>query len=107
MKYSKEKVEAVKVLFAEILEINEELKNSGSEKEIQFEFSGGDFPGIVVHFWDFDYSQNPREVFEISLEKNDKPGRRHSIFELSEKVKDWRERFGNSQKEDGRTLQLF
>jgi DNA repair ATPase RecN len=39
LKYSKEKVEAAKILFAEVLELNEELERAGSEKEIQFETS--------------------------------------------------------------------
>ncbi len=96
MKYSKEKAEAVKVLFAEILLVNEEFERKGSNKEIQFELNGGSFPGIIVHFWDWDSDQNPVETFEVSLEDRNRHGRRHSLSSLSEKVADWRERFGTS-----------
>jgi hypothetical protein len=100
LKYSKEKVEAAKILFAEVLELNEELERAGSEKEIQFEINGGKFPSIIVRFWDWDSENNPVSTFEVSLERSDKSGRRYSIHALAVKVKDWRERFGDSRKED-------
>lgn len=96
MKYNEQKREAVKLLFLEILELNEKFEQAKSEKEIQFELDGGEWPLIIVRFWNWNAENNPEETFEISLEDHDKFGRRHDFRALSEKVRDWRERFGNS-----------
>jgi hypothetical protein len=104
MKYSKEKAEAIKILFAEILETNEELEKNKANREIQFELDGGTFPAIYVRFWDWTAENNPRETFEVSLEGKDEGERRRSLSALSKKVKDWRERFGYSEKENEGTL---
>ena len=99
MNYSKEKTEAAKILLAQIIEVNERLEKAGSEKEIQFELNGGKFPELIVRFWDWEGNNNPQETFEISLERYlIKDGRRHSLLDLAEKVKDWGERFGNSER---------
>ena len=105
MKYSKGKTEAIKVLFAEILEVNEEFERAGSEKEIQFELDGGKFPMIIVRFWDWESDQKPAETFEISLDTyHERAGRRHDFSALLAKVRDWRERFGHYQEENGRAV---
>ena len=99
MNYSKEKTEAAKILLAQIIEVNERLEKAGSEKEIQFELNGGKFPELIVRFWDWEGANNPQETFEISLERYlIKDGRRHNLLDLAEKVKDWGERFGNSER---------
>lgn len=95
MIYSKERTEAVKVLFAQILELNEKLERNDSNKEIQFELDGGTFPMIVVHFWDWDSNHNPVETFEVTLEDKRQRGRKHSLSSLVAKVNDWGERFGD------------
>lgn len=100
MKYTKEKVEAFKILFAEILETNEELERNKADREIQFDLNGGTFPGIVVRFWDWTAAHNPNETFEISLDKENGYGRRSDFHALSAKGKDWRESFGSSEKEN-------
>ena len=101
MKYSETKIEAIKVLFAQILELNEKFERFGSNKEIQFEANGGTFPGIIVRFWDWDSDNNPVETFEVSLEGRREYGRKHCLSSLVQKVNDWGERFGTSQKENG------
>lgn len=59
MKYSKEKAEAIKVLFAQILELNEKFEKAGKDKEIQFELNGGTFPNIIVRFLGLGSGQQP------------------------------------------------
>lgn len=102
MEYIKEKAEAIKVLFNEVLEINENLAREKSNKEIQFEINGGNFPDVVVRFWNWDQRNNPEEIFEISLDSNhERGGRRHDIHALALKLKEWGKSYGTSRKEDG------
>lgn len=104
MKCSKEKAEAIKALFAQILELNEKFEKAGKDKEIQFELNGGTFPNIIVRFWDWEAANNPVDTFEVTLEERRQYGRKHCLSSLAQKVNDWGERFGTSEKENGRAV---
>lgn len=100
MKYKKDRVEAVKILFLQILELNEKLETEDGEKEIQLELNGGKFPSITVRFWDWESKQKPIETFEMALDTyHERNERKHDFSALSAKVKEWGELVGNSEKE--------
>lgn len=101
IKYLKDRTEAVKVLFAEILETNEKLEQSGSEREITFELDGGKFPAVTVRFWNWNEERNPRKSFEILLDDYRVYNRQRNLKACAEKVAEWREKYGNPEEGNG------
>lgn len=64
MKYNKYKVEAAKILFAEILELNQELPEDRSI-DVKFEF--GKYPNVEIQFWK-QVQEAPRPAFKKEAE---------------------------------------
>ena len=93
MIYDEKKIEAVKILIPEIIELNQKL---GTEREILVTVDGGSFPGMAVKFWDWAKSHNPQESFDISLEGKDRAGDRHSMEALVKVLNEWREKYAEN-----------
>lgn len=90
MKYSKDKVEAAKILFAEILELNQELPE---DREIYISISGGQVPMLEAIFWhreengDMDYGDD--EIFREFLE--DTIWEDGTFAKITAKMQEWKE----------------
>ena len=83
MKYNKEKVEAAKILFAEIINLNEKLPE---RMEVKLRVDGGRYSKIEVIFWKQDESG---ENGELNFADED----RYQIFLTDE---EWHKEFENS-----------
>ena len=93
MKYNKEKIEAAKILFAEILELNQKLPE---DKSVDFHSCGMNNPKIEVIFWfideNGDYDFKDEDHYEIYLidEEWHTPFE-SSYAEITAKMQEWKE----------------
>lgn len=94
MKYNKNKVEAVKILLSEILELNQQLPD---EKFIDVWVKGGPVPVLDVTFWtideegDFDYEDD--DVFHEFLDDVD--WNEKTFAKITSKMNEWKELYCN------------
>ena len=93
MKYSKGKVEAAKILFAEIINLNEKLPE---RMKVELRVDGGEYSKIEVIFWkpdengELDYADEDR--YQIYLTKKDWQKRYESSFaKITAKMQEWKE----------------
>lgn len=97
MKYIKDKVEAIKILVSEIINLNEKLP---ADREVELKISGGTYPQIEVVFWHPDEYGDPDfgdgDLFSIYLTDEDWHKEDESSFaKISKKMKAWEEEYCN------------
>ena len=102
MKCGKSRIEAAKLLFAEIMEVNQELSE---DRWVSFSFTGSS--GLLrVIFWKTDETDEENEIeaeedFSIYLHNEIYTKSRKCAFaDISAKLNEWRELFGNSEEKD-------
>ena len=99
MEYNKEKIEAAKILFAEVLELNQQLPEN---RFIDVDLSGGpQHPAIVVSFWKeretggFFYDDGD-SYFKIYFADKNRSGFPEDCFaKLTAKMQKWKELYCN------------
>ena len=97
MEYNKEKVEAAKILFAEVLELNQQLPK---ERDIEMRIWGMENPKVDVIFWHTDsngtYDYADEDHFEVYLTDEDWHRSFESSFaDITAKMQEWKELYCN------------
>ena len=93
MKYNKEKVEAAKILFAEILELNQKLPE---DRWVDVALSGGPYPSIEVGFWEKQRTGGFFFADGDSLLYVHLTGRSQESFtDITAKMQEWKELYCN------------
>lgn len=102
MKCDQSRAEAAKLLFAEIMEVNQELPEG---RWVSFSFTGSS--GLLrVIFWKMNEADEENEIeaeedFTIYLHSEILAKSRKCAFaDISAKLNEWRELFGNAEKEN-------
>lgn len=97
MEYNKEKIEAAKILFAEVLELNQQLPK---DRDIEMRICGMENPKVEVTFWytnsdgTFDFADEDR--FDVYLTDEDWHDICESSFaDITAKMQEWKELYCN------------
>lgn len=88
MRYSKEKIEAVKILVPEILELNQRLPET---KAVLFEITGIKHPAYIVTFCTWDPKKHffiIDKTFTVLLSEADT---KNDFAEITKKMNEWKE----------------